>query len=108
MIPALKRSGDLAGDPQSDEKRIGFACFDLRFGLLCAAPVLAFFCALVAKGQPVQWRVSWPLVMLGCSLWSWSVLIGVLFAVLQSLEGVAAARLYRRTAGSDADEWREI
>lgn len=94
LMPALDRGRELFGDRAKQRWGLGLASFDPRFALLCAAPVLAFICAVVAKGQPVQWSVSLPIVLLGCCLWSWCVLAGVLLAVSGTLEGVLAAGRY--------------
>lgn len=97
---AVGRARELSAPPRGIPA-VGMGAFDPRFGVLCAAPLLAFFCALVARGQPVQWEVSLPVVLLGCSLWAWSVLAGTLFALAQALEGTAVADLYLRAAGEE-------
>lgn len=108
LLPALARCRELFPEPR---RAPGFTAFDARFAVLCAAPVLAFFCAIIARGQPVEWRVGLPVVLLGCALWSWAVLAGVLWAVLAALGGVEAAAELRRAApveDEDADEESEI
>ncbi len=98
LMPALDRGRELFGDRAEQRWGLGLSSFDPRFTLLCAAPVLAFICAVVAKGQPVQWSVSLPIVLLACCLWSWCVLAGVLLAVSGTLEGVLAAGRYLEAA----------
>ncbi len=107
VVPALRRSRELI-ETGEGKIHLGLGAFDLRFALLCAAPVLAFFCALIAKGQPVRWSVSMPLVLLGCSIWSWAVLVGVLYAVIETLEGVTVAQYYRSAVETDLNEWGEL
>ncbi|MFH2203604.1 MAG: hypothetical protein ABIJ96_10845 [Elusimicrobiota bacterium] len=108
VVPALRRSVDLLGTAQAERTHLGLGVFDLRFALLCAAPVLAFFCSLIARGQPVQWTAPLAVVLFGCGLWSWAVLTGVLFAVVQGLKGICTARFYRDAENADVDEWGEL
>ena len=103
LLPAFERLKALFPFPRAPEgpagRALGFGAYDPRFILLFAAPMLAFVCALAARGLPVEWRASVPIVLLGCLLWSWTVLAGILFAVLQALEGVGAAAGYLRASG---------
>ncbi|MFH1723392.1 MAG: hypothetical protein ABII00_02100 [Elusimicrobiota bacterium] len=100
LLPALQRGSALfpAGPEGLAQRGFGFGAFDPRFALLGAAPVLALLCATVAKRLPAHWSVPLPVVILACSLWAWGVLAGILFAVLQTLEGVGAAARYLRVA----------
>lgn len=101
LLPALRRARELFGEEPAPP-RLGLGIFDARFALMCVAPMLAVLCALIARGQPVEWRVGAPIILLGCSLWSWLVLAGVLWAVALAFEGVGAAGTYRRLRGLDA------
>jgi hypothetical protein len=95
LIPAL-----FEGAPAAP--CLGLTAYDPRFAFLCAAPLTTILCALAAAAQPVDWRASRPYVLLGCTLWAWSVLAGLLSAGLAALEGAAAAARYRAAHGLES------
>jgi len=104
LAPALGRCREVFDLPGALPARLSLSAYDSRFILLCAAPLLACACGLMARGLPVQWHVSALVVLAGCVLWSWAVLAGVLFAFLQPLEG---AHSQRRSLESNQDRCSE-
>jgi len=92
LIPAWRRTMEIfpEGSPVL-HPRLGLGAFDSRFAWLAVSPALGFFCVMSVQREPVEWRASIPVILLGCSAWAWVVLSGVLFSVLQTLEGVLAA-----------------
>jgi hypothetical protein len=101
--PALIRAREAStlGHPPA---ALSLGHFDPRFTLLCSGPVLAFFCAFIARRQPVVWSVGLPVMLLGCAIWAWAVLAGVLTAAAHTLEGVLTAA---RTIKAGGDEMPE-
>ncbi len=95
LIPALlERAGPAP--------RLGLPAYDPRFAFLCAAPLATILCALAAAAQSVDWTASRPSVLLGCTLWAWSVLAGLLTAGLGALQGVGAAARRRASHGLES------
>jgi len=88
LIPALGRAARIG---RHLPPPLGFSIFDSRFTLRFAAPVLAGLCLLVLRALPMDWTAPKPLVLCAGVLWAWAVLAGVLFAVLQALEGAICA-----------------
>jgi len=103
LLPALEEARRRwpEGAPAAE---ISMAAFDVRFGMLGAAPVLALLCGLVARGLPVEWAAPMPVVLVGCSFWAWGVLAGVLFAVSQVFAGVGAAATALEEKGSEVPQ----
>lgn len=99
LLSALRRALSLVPE-RGLRRKAGLVGVDPRFSLLCAAPAMALLCSLVSRGMPVRWSVGWPILLLGCAMWAWTVLSAVLFALVQTLSGVdAAARIVRARGG---------
>ncbi|TBR21763.1 HEAT repeat domain-containing protein [bacterium] len=93
LVPALCENADAAAP------RLGLAAYDPRFAFLLAAPAVTVVCSLAASSQAAEWTAPRATVMLGCTLWAWTVLAGLLSAVLAALEGLAAGARHRRRRG---------
>ena len=93
IIPALGGAA-AAGSPH-----LPLTAYDPRFAFLAAAPAATILCALAAAAQSVEWTAARPTVLLGCGLWAWGVLAGMLSAVLAALQGVAAGAGHRLARG---------
>lgn len=93
LVPAL------AEDPDRAPLRLGLAAYDPRFAFLFAAPAVTVVCSLAASSQAAEWTAPRATVLLGCTLWAWSVLAGLLAAGLVALEGLAAGARHRRRRG---------
>jgi len=104
LIPAMVRALTLMRTLEREESKLNLASFDLRFGMLGAAPMLAALCALVARGLPVQWAAPFPIILGGCSVWAWSVLAGVLIAMVQMLRGALLAAKYLKSVDVELGE----
>jgi hypothetical protein len=96
LFPALGRAARLA--PRLPPT-LDLSVYDSRFTLRFAAPVLAGLCLLVLRALPMDWTAPKPWVIAACVLWAWAVLAGVLFAVLQALEGAVCAAGYLACSG---------
>lgn len=96
LVPALTENADPA------VPRLGLVAYDPRFAFLFAAPAVTVVCSLAATSQAAEWTAPRATVLLGCTLWAWSVLAGVLGAVLAALDGLAAGARHRRRRGLES------
>jgi hypothetical protein len=93
LVPALAEHAG-PGAP-----RLSLAAYDPRFAFLFAAPAVTLVCSLAASSQAAEWTAPRATVLLGCALWAWTVLAGLLGAVLAALDGLAAGARHRRRRG---------
>lgn len=98
LVPAL------CENPDPKAPRLGLGAYDPRFAFLFAAPAVTVVCSLAASSEAAEWTAPRATVLLGCTLWAWSVLAGLLGAGLGALEGLAAGARHLRRRGQPAPQ----
>ncbi|MBI3297708.1 MAG: hypothetical protein HYZ75_06065 [Elusimicrobia bacterium] len=96
LVPALLEPAAKPGP------RLGLTVYDPRFTFLAAAPCATVLCALAAAARPADWTSSRAAVLVGCALWAWGVLAGLLMAVASALQGVSAGARHRAARGLES------